>query len=271
MLIAEPGEGVGDVMIHNVISVPPELDQEEVARKLAKYDFHTMPVVDGSGKMLGVITADDVLDVLTEEQTEDIQKMGAVAPIGESYFDTTTLLLYKKRAPWLVALFVGEFFSGTAMRANDKVLAAIEHLSFYVPLLVSAGGNSGSQSSSLIIRGLATGDIRSGDWWRVFRRELFQGVALGLTLAFFGFLRASFSGDTGRFALLVSLTVIGLVILGCVVGAMLPLLLHRVGLDPATTSTPFIATLIDALGIVLYLTLARWLLADLLPPEPQAG
>lgn len=271
MLIGEPGERVTDVMIHNVISVPPDLDQEDVARKLAKYDFHTMPVVGSDGKLLGVITADDVLDVLTEEQTEDIQKMGAVAPIGESYFDTTTLLLYKKRAPWLIVLFVGEFFSGTAMKANDKVLAAIEHLSFYVPLLVSAGGNSGSQSSSLIIRGLATGDIRSADWLRVFRRESSQGLALGLTLAFFGFLRASISGDGGRFALLVSLTVIGLVILGCVVGAMLPLLLHRLGLDPATTSTPFIATLIDALGIVLYLSLARWLLSDLLPPEPRAG
>jgi magnesium transporter len=270
MLIREPSERILDVMIQNVISVPPEMDQEDVARKLAKYDFHTMPVVGPEGKILGVITADDVLDVLTEEQTEDIQKMGAVAPIGESYFDATTMFLYKKRAPWLIVLFVGEFFSGTAMKANDKVLAAIEHLSFYVPLLVSAGGNSGSQSSSLIIRGLATGDIRSSDWLRVFRRELAQGVILGGTLAFFGFIRATISGDGGRFAVLVSLTVVGLVLLGCVAGSMLPLLLHRLGLDPATTSTPFIATLIDALGIVLYLSLARWLLSDLLPSEPGA-
>ena len=144
-------------------------------------------------------------------------------------------------------------------------------MSFYVPLLLPAGGNSGSQSSSLIIRGLATGPIHAADWWRVFRRELAQGISLGVTLAFFGFLRARVSGDGGRFALLVSVTVIGLVILGCVVGAMLPLLLHRLGLDPATTSTPFIATLIDALGIVLYLSLARYILADLLPPEPRAG
>lgn len=271
MLIAEPREKISDVMIRNIISVPPELDQEEVARKMAKYDFHAMPVVDPEGKLLGVITADDVLDVLTEEQTEDVQKMGAVEPIRDGYFDTAGSVLYKKRAPWLVVLFVGEFFSGSVMRANDKVLAAIGHLSFYVPLLVSAGGNSGSQSSTLIIRGLATGDIRSNDWWKVFLRELGQGLGLGFTLSFFGFMRAILAGDGPRFAILISITVVGLVVMGCVVGGMLPILLHRLRLDPATSSTPFIATLIDALGIVLYLTLARWILADALAQAPVSG
>jgi magnesium transporter len=166
MLIAEPRERITDVMIQNVISVKPELDQEEVARKLAKYDFNAIPVVSDDGLLLGVITADDVLDVLTEEQTEDVQKMGAMEPIKDGYFDTTSKLMFRKRAPWLIVLFIGEFFSGSAMRANDKVLAAIGHLSFYIPLLASAGGNSGSQSSTLIIRGLATGDIRSRDWRR---------------------------------------------------------------------------------------------------------
>ena len=264
LLLGEPGERIGEVMIHNVISVRPELDQEEAARKLAKYDFYSMPVVNQEGKLLGVITADDILDVLTEEQTEDVQKMGALQPMTAGYFDTTARLLFQKRAPWLVVLFIGEFFSGSVMRANDKVLAAIGHLSYYVPLLASAGGNSGSQSSTLVIRGLATGDIRSSDWLRVFRRELGQGLSLGLTLAFFGFLRATTSGDRGAFAVLIAVTVVGLVVIGCVVGAMLPIALHRVGLDPATTSTPFIATLIDALGIFLYLSLARVILADVL-------
>ena len=264
MLIAEPAERIRDVMIQNVISVKPELHQEEVARKLAKYDFNVMPVVSAEGRLLGVITSDDVLDVLTEEQTEDVQKMAAVGPIRDGYFDTTTTMMFRKRAPWLIVLFVGEFFSGTALRANDKVLAAIGHLSFYIPLLASAGGNSGSQSSTLVIRGLATGDIRGVDWLKVFLRELLQGVALGLTLAFFGFIRASTSGDGGRFAVLVATTVVGLVIIGCVVGAMLPILLHALKQDPATTSTPFIATLIDTLGILLYMALARWILADVL-------
>jgi magnesium transporter len=264
MLIAEPLERIRDVMIENVISVRPDLHQEEVARKLAKYDFYVMPVVSDDGRLLGVITADDVLDVLTEEQTEDVQKMAAVGPIRDGYFDTSTSMMFRKRAPWLIVLFVGEFFSGTALRANDKVLAAIGHLSFYIPLLASAGGNSGSQSSTLVIRGLATGDIRGVDWLKVFVRELLQGVALGLTLAFFGFIRASTSGDGGRFAVLVATTVVGLVIIGCVVGAMLPILLHALKQDPATTSTPFIATLIDTLGILLYMALARWILADVL-------
>ncbi|HVW28174.1 MAG TPA: magnesium transporter [Polyangiaceae bacterium] len=264
MLIAEPYERIRDVMVQNVISVRPDLHQEEVARKLAKYDFNVMPVVSDDGRLLGVITADDVLDVLTEEQTEDVQKMAGVEPIREGYFDATTAVMFRKRAPWLIVLFVGEFFSGTALRANDKVLAAIGHLSFYIPLLASAGGNSGSQSSTLVIRGLATGDIRGVDWLKVFVRELSQGVALGLTLAFFGYIRASTSGDGGRFAVLVATTVVGLVIIGCVVGAMLPILLHALKQDPATTSTPFIATLIDALGILLYMALARWILADVL-------
>jgi magnesium transporter len=264
MLVAEPRERIRDVMTQNIISVKPELHQEEVARTLAKYDFNVIPVVNGDGVLLGVITADDVLDVLTEEQTEDVQKMAGVGPLTEGYFDTSSAMMFRKRAPWLIVLFVGEFFSGSALRANDKILSAIGHLSFYIPLLASAGGNSGSQSSTLIIRGLATGDIRGLDWKKVFWRELFQGVTLGLTLAIFGFIRAATSGDGGRFAVLVATTVIGLVILGCVIGAMLPILLHALKQDPATTSTPFIATLIDALGILLYMALARWILADVL-------
>lgn len=271
ILIAEPHEKVSDVMIRNVISVPPDMDQEDVARKMAKYDFHTMPVVRSDGRMLGVITADDVLDVLTEEQTEDVQRMAAVEPMREGYFDTNASVLYKKRAPWLVILFMGEFLSGSAMRAHDEVLAAIGHLSYYVPLLVSAGGNSGSQSSTLVIRGLATGDIRSRDWYRVFVRELSQGLGLGFTLSALGFIRAMLAGDGPRFAVLIAVTVVGLVVMGCVVGGMLPILLHRAKLDPATSSTPFIATLIDALGIILYLTLARWILADALAQSPPSG
>jgi magnesium transporter len=271
MLLAEPTERIDDVMIQNVISVPPELDQEEVARKLAKYDLNSIPVVNENGRMLGVITSDDILDVLTEEQSEDVHKMGAVEPIRREYFDTTLGTFVQKRAPWLVVLFFGGFLTASAMRAYNSVLAAVAELSFYVPLLISAGGNSGAQSSTLIIRGLAMGDIRTADWWRVFVRELVQGLVLGGMLAAFGFVRALLAGDGPVFAVLIAVTIIGIVIMGCVVGAMMPIFLHRLGIDPATSSTPFIATLIDVLGILLYLSLARLMLADLMMRLPTPG
>ena len=260
LLLADPAELVLDVVQRNVISVPPELDQEEVARTLAKYDLHTLPVVDQSGALLGVITADDVLDVVHEEQSEDVQKMAAVAPIGESYFDATALTFIKKRAPWLMILFVSGFFTTTAMKAFDAVLASIAQLAFYVPLLIAAGGNSGSQSSTLVIRALAVGQIQTKDWWRVLVREIAQGLVLGAMLAVFGVARVLFAGDGAEIAVVIALTIMGIVLMGCVVGGMMPILLHRFGIDPATSSTPFIATLVDVLGIVIYLGLAQLLL-----------
>jgi len=264
LLLSEPGEMVFDVMQSSVISVPPELDQEDVAKILAKYDLHTLPVVDHKGEMLGLITSDDILDVMVQEQGEDVQKMGAIAPLPEGYFDATIFVYIKKRAPWLLVLFVGGFFTTTAMHSFDRVLAAIAHLAFYVPLLISAGGNSGSQSSTLVIRGLAVGDITGRDWWRVLGRELVQGVVLGTLLALLGVLRVAIAGDGFVFALLIAFTILAIVIMGCVVGGMLPLILHRLGIDPATSSNPFIATLVDVFGIVIYLTLAQWLMADVL-------
>lgn len=260
LLLAKPHELVRDVQTTNVISVPPELDQEEVAKVLAKYDLGVLPVVDQKGEMLGVITSDDILDVITAEQTEDVQKMGAIAPSHEGYFDSTIGMYIKRRAPWLVILFVGGFFTTTAMRAYDGVLGAIANLAFYVPLLVSAGGNSGSQSSTLVIRGLAVGDIRTRDWLRVLGRELVQGLVLGLMLATLGGVRVLLSGDGVQFAAVVALTLTGIVMMGCVVGGMMPILLHRLGIDPATSSNPFIATLVDVLGILIYLSLAQLLL-----------
>jgi magnesium transporter len=260
LLLADPAELVLDVIQRNVISVPPELDQEEVARTLAKYDLHTLPVVDQNGVLLGVITADDVLDVVHEEQSEDVQKMGAVAPIGEGYFDASALTFIKKRAPWLMILFVSGFFTTTAMKAFDAVLASIAQLAFYVPLLIAAGGNSGSQSSTLVIRALAVGQIQTKDWWRVLLREVAQGLVLGAMLAVFGVARVLFAGDGTEFAIVIALTIMGIVLMGCVVGGMMPIILHRFGIDPATSSTPFIATLVDVLGIVIYLGLAQLLL-----------
>jgi magnesium transporter len=262
LLTSQADERARDVMLENVISVPPDLDQEEVAKVLAKYDLHTLPVVDKDRHMLGVVTSDDILDVIVEEQGEDVQKMGAIAPIAEGYFDASVGVYIKKRAPWLLVLFVGGFFTTSALKAYDEVLSAVAQLAFYVPLLISAGGNSGSQSSTLVIRGLAVGDISMRDWWRVLVREIVQGLVLGFLLATLGVIRVMVAGDGWALAGVIAPTIMCIVLMGCVVGGMLPIFLHRVGLDPATSSNPFIASLVDVFGILIYLSMARMFLNE---------
>ncbi len=268
LLLSGPDEPLSGMMRSNVISVPPDMDQEEVAKRMAKYDLNVMPVVDATGLILGVITIDDIVDVLTQEQTEDVQKLGAVEPLDVPYFQTPFLQFIKKRGVWLVVLFVGEFFTQTALRHYDGVFKAIEGASYYVPLLISAGGNSGSQSSTLVIRGMAVGEIRLRDFGRILLRELGMGFVLGLGLGTIGFLRVRMSGDTDAFALTVAATLIGIVMAGCTVGAILPMILKRIGLDPATSSTPFIASLVDVLGIVIFVYVAKFIMAGVIA---QAG
>jgi magnesium transporter len=264
LLISEPQQKLAEIVTSNIVTVPPEMDQEEVAKRLAKYDLAAIPVVDGNGILRGVITVDDVIDVLAQEQTEDVQKLGGVEPLEDGYFQTTFWTFIRKRATWLIILFVEEFFTGSALRHYDDVLQAVAKLSYYVPLLLSAGGNSGAQSSTLIIRGLAIGEVKPTDWWRIVSRELGQGVVLGVVLASVGVVRALMWGDGIRFATVVGITLVGIVIMGCVVGSMLPLGLRRVGFDPATSSTPFIASLVDVLGIILYFNIAQSLLAEMI-------
>jgi len=261
LLLSSAADKIVDVMTENIFAVSPETDQEEVARTMAKYDFSALPVIGPDRKLLGVITVDDVMDVLTQEQTEDVQRLGAVEPIEESYFQTGFWTFIRKRAPWLAALLVSEFFTGTVLRHYDEVIAAVATLSYYVPMLISTGGNTGSQSSSLIIRSLAVGDVKPGDWRGVLVREFGQGVVLGLMMAAIGMTRVWLWGDGFGFMFTVGVTLLGIVIMGCTVGSMLPLGLRRIGLDPATSSTPFIATLIDVLGILIYLNVAKLLLA----------
>ncbi len=268
MLLASPQDRVPDVMSQHIISVPPELDQEDVASKLAKYDLSALPVVANSGELLGVITADDILDVLTEEQNEDVHKMAAVGPLRDGYFDTTFFEFLGKRAPWLFVLFIGGFLTTQTLAAFELELASVTQLAIYLPLLISAGGNSGSQSSTLIIRGLAVGDIEVRDWWKVLLREALQGVTLGALLAALGVGRSWLAGDGLEFAIMVGATIVSIVILGCVLGGMMPILLHRLGIDPATSSAPFIASVVDVLGIVVYLTFARMMLEALAAAAP---
>ncbi|MDP9152314.1 MAG: magnesium transporter [Myxococcota bacterium] len=265
LLAAEPAAGIAEVMRTNIISVPPTMDQEEVARRMAKYDLNAMPVVADDGRLLGVITVDDVIDVLVREQTEDVQKIGGVEPLDVPYFQTSFLTFIRKRAGWLIILFVEEFFTQTALRFYDPVMEAVKGALLYVPLLISAGGNSGSQSSTLVIRGLALGEIRLADWWRILLREAVMGVILGSLIAAIAMARVMMYPDqTFLFALTVGLTVLAIIVAGCTVGSMLPLAMKRLGMDPATSSTPFIASLVDTLGVVIYAHVAMLVMHDVI-------
>lgn len=262
LLLSSPDQVLSEVLRSNVISVPPLQDQEEVARTMAKYDLNVLPVVDEHGVILGAITIDDIVDVLTHAQTEDVQRLGAVEPLDLPYFRTSFLTFIQKRGVWLFALFFGEFFTQSALRHYDPVFEAIKGAVYYVPLLISAGGNSGSQSSTLIIRGLAVGEIKLRDWYRILGREVLMGLVLGIGLGVVGFARVLMYPDQHfNFALTVGLTLVGIVMTGCTVGSMLPMLLKRLGLDPATSSTPFVASLVDVLGIIIFVHMAKFVMA----------
>jgi magnesium transporter len=265
LLIADAMQGIAEVMRTNIISVAPTMDQEDVARRMAKYDLNVMPVVADDGRLLGVITIDDIVDVLVLEQTEDVQKIGAVEPLDVPYFQTSFFTFIKKRAGWLIVLFVEEFFTQTALRHYDPVMEAVKGALLYVPLLISAGGNSGSQSSTLVIRGLALGEIKMHDWWRILVRELGMGVVLGCMIAVIAMGRVLMYPDqTLLFALTVGITVLCIIVSGCTVGSMLPIGLKKLGIDPATSSTPFIASLVDTLGVVIYAHVAMAVMRDVI-------
>lgn len=265
LVAAEPIDNIDDVARTNVITVPPMMDQEEVARTMAKYDLAAIPVVDEKGILHGMITIDDIVDVLTQEQTEDVQKIGGVEPLDVPYFQTSFFSFIKKRAGWLIILFFEEFFTQTALRHYQAIMEAVASALLYVPLLISAGGNSGSQSSTLIIRGLAIGEIKLRDWWRILLRELAMGGVLGTIIAGIAIGRVLMYPDqTMLFALTVGITVFFIIIAGCTIGSMLPLILKRLGIDPATSSTPFIASLVDTIGVIIYAHVAKIVMVKVL-------
>jgi magnesium transporter len=259
LLLHDPGVAVEDVMTENVIFVHPEVHQEEVARTFQKYSFSALPVVDENGRILGLITSDDVMDVVVEEATEDAQMMGAVQPIEDAYFATDFWTFIRKRAPWLIVLFMGGLLTATVMRDHQGQMAEFVDLVIFMPLIISSGGNSGSQSSSLIIRALAVGELEPSDWVRVLFREAAIGLVLGLILGAVGFLRSYFADalDPLRLGMTVSISVLACVTTGALVGSLLPLAIKRVGLDPAVSSTPFIASLVDVLGLLVYFNVAQ--------------
>ncbi|HXI55643.1 MAG TPA: magnesium transporter [Polyangia bacterium] len=264
LVLARAGQPISAVMNPDVISVPPEMDQEEVARLFEHYNMLALPVVDSTRKLLGIVTVDDVVSVLKQEQAEDIQKLGAVQPTDESYFKTEFWTFVRKRAGWLIAIFMGEILTASVLEHYEAARKTFTAIEVFVPLIISSGGNTGSQASALVIRGLALGEFGPWDAFRILWREVRMGLVLGLFLGFIGFMRALLVGHSGGggMASAVGLALVACVTFGSVVGAGLPLLIRRVGLDPAVSSGPFIASLVDVLGIVIYLKIAIFILGS---------
>lgn len=264
ILLAPVTTRVKELMDHTFVWLRATDDQETAVTTFKKYDRTALPVIDSEGALLGIVTVDDVLDVAEEEATEDIHKLGGLEALDLPYFATHLPTMIKKRAGWLVLLFLGELLTATAMGFFEKEIEKAVVLALFVPLIISSGGNSGSQAASLIIRALALGEVTLADWWRVVHREVLTGLALGAILGAVGFLRISlwsaFSDIYGPHWTAVGITIwfslIGVVLWGTLAGSLLPLVMKRFGADPATSSAPFVATLVDVTGLVIYFSIA---------------
>jgi magnesium transporter len=269
LVVSSPDTPLDSLLQGRDLALRATDDQELAVSAFKKYDVTMLPVVDSNGILLGVVTVDDVLDVAEQEATEDIQKLGGLEAFHRPYLRTSTLEMLKSRAPWLSILFVSELFTSTAMGYFEGEIQKAAVLAIFLPLILSSGGNSGSQATTLIIRAMALRDVRVADWWRVFRRELSCGILLGCTLAALGISRillwqlVGFKDYGPHYVLLactIGASLAGVVLWGSLVGAMLPILLRMCKLDPATCSAPFVATMVDVTGIVIYFNVAFRLL-----------
>lgn len=247
------------------ITVSPLVDREEVARLISKYDLLAIPVVDDARHILGIVTVDDIIDAIVSEQTEDVQKLGGLEALDQPYMEIGLVSMIKKRAGWLCALFLGEMLTATAMGHFENEISKAVMLALFIPLIISSGGNSGSQATSLIIRAMALREVTLVDWWRVALRELPSGIALGAILGTIGIIRIELWQHLGWYnygthhlliAVTVGLALIGVVLFGSLAGSMLPFVLRRIGFDPASASAPFVATLVDVTGLVIYFSVA---------------
>jgi magnesium transporter len=273
LILAKPTALVSEIMQREVISVRVDQDQEEVARELARYDFIAIPVVDEQHRLVGIITHDDVIDVVVEEATEDALRMGGVGAMVEHYLDVPFTTVWRKRSMWLACLFGAELLTFTAMASFQREIDAVTALALFVPLCISTGGNSGSQAATLITRAMAVGHITPMSWVRVLRHELLMGLALGVTLGAIGFVRGSltpqsvlYDPNTAEFlprwlmGVVIALAVALICLWGTLIGSMLPLVFKRLGFDPGYASSPFVATFVDVTGIVIYFSIAKMLL-----------
>ena len=273
IILSSPDKLISELMDDRVIVLHANDDQETASNVFKMNNRVAIPVVSKSNKLLGIVTIDDILWVATEEYSEDMQKMGGTQALDEPYLDTPLLKLFRKRIGWLVILFIGEMLTATAMKFFEGEIAKAVVLVLFIPLIISSGGNSGSQASTLVIQALATGDVEVSDWWRVLKRELISGVLLGSVLGIVGFFRiivwsSIFPNVYGEHSFYVGMVVgfalIGVVLWGTLSGSMLPLLLKRLGADPAVSSTPFVATLVDVTGLIIYFSFAYLFLSGIL-------
>jgi magnesium transporter len=268
LFTAPPTERMRDIMRENPIVIPENMNQEAVSHIFAQKHMVALPVVDDEGHMKGIVTVDDVVEVVQEEATEDMQKLGGVAAFDAPYLQISLPQMIRKRVGWLSALFLGEMLTASAMGFFEKEIARAVVLALFIPLIISSGGNSGSQATTLVIRAMALGEVRLRDWWRVIRREFLAGIGLGAVLAVIGFLRIvtwehlfhTYGDHYVGVAATVASSLVGVVLWGTIAGSMLPFILRRLGFDPASASAPFVATLVDVSGLVIYFTMAAMIL-----------
>jgi len=264
IILAPLDSKVSDLMDENFVALHVTDDQESAVQTFKKYDRVALPVIDAQGLLIGIVTVDDVFDVAEEEATEDIHKLAAVEALEEPYSTIPLLSMVKKRALWLTILFIGEIMTAIAMGYFENELSKAVVLSIFIPLIISSGGNSGSQAATLVIRAMAIGEITLKDWWLIMRREIMSGFSLGCILGSIGFIQvtvlANFTGSIGEHWILIGFTVgfslIGIVMWGTLSGSMLPFILKKVGADPATSSAPLVATMVDVTGLIIYFSVA---------------
>lgn len=256
LIMADPTDLIRDIMREDVVRVRADQDQEEVARTLARYDFLAMPVVDGEDHMIGIITYDDVIDVLLEEAAEDIARQGASEPLAKAYFSVSILALIRSRVVWLFMLALAATLTVNVLSVFEGTLEKVVTLSLFIPLLIGVGGNAGAQSATTIVRGLATEEVKSSDLFRVLLREARVGFLLGFTVAIFAFVIV-WPAFSLNMAIILSTSLVAICTLGSFVGAAMPILATRFGVDPAVVSAPFVTTIVDASGLLVYFGIAR--------------
>ncbi len=261
LLLSNPDEIIGDIMHENVISINTLMDQEEVARQFKKYDFTSMPVVDNENRLVGIITVDDIVDIMEEEATEDIEKMAAIVPTDKPYMRTSVWETFKKRIPWLLLLMVSATFTGQVLKVFEGALEVCTTLTLFIPMLMDTGGNAGGQSSVTIIRGLSLGEIGYRDVLRIIWKESRVALLCGITLAAANFAKLMLFDRVGfMVSLVVCLTLVATILMAKIVGCTLPILAKRIGFDPAVMASPFITTIVDALSLITYFQIATHLL-----------
>lgn len=261
LLLKQPDEMIGDIMNENVISITTLMDQEEVARQFQKYDFTAMPVVDNENRLVGIITVDDVVDIMEQEATEDIEKMNAIVPIDKSYMKTGIVEEWKKRIPWLLLLMLSATFTGAIISSFENALSACIVLTSFIPMLMDTGGNAGGQTSATVIRGLSLNELEFRDMPRVIWKEFRVSVLCGVTLGTVNFLKLLLIDRVElTVAVVICLTLIMVVMIAKIVGCILPMVAKKIGFDPAVMASPFITTIVDALSLSIYFKLATALL-----------